>query len=75
MKKIKKIRKEIEKWLNIPHVLFLNKAYVKEIEKKDKIIDELKTDVNFHKVNSENKDKKIFNLERMLKKEIEKCIK
>ena len=71
MKKLKELRKELEKWLNIYHILKLNKEYVKELEAKDKIIDDLENSNQFYKINNEKLNSQVIKL----KKEIEKCTK
>lgn len=65
---LKKLRKELQKWLNIPHVLKLNKTYVKELQAKDDIIEEKTKRIEYLETNNRNKDTENFNLTREIEK-------
>ena len=68
MKNIKKVRKELEKWLNIPKILMANKVYISELKEKNKIIDELETRIKFVKVNNEKLNSQVIKLKKELGK-------
>lgn len=61
IKHLKKLRKEIEKWLNIPKILKANKVYISELKiAHDKI--------DFLEVCNKNKDEEIIKLKKRLEK-------
>lgn len=71
MKNIKKIRKELEKWLNIPKILKANKTYINELKIANDKIEELESKIKFLEVNNEKLNSQVLKLKR----EVDKCIK
>lgn len=76
MKRIKKIRKELEKWLNIPKVLVANKVYEVELKAKNKVIDELnekiinlEVRIKFFEINNEKLNSQVIKLKREIENE------
>lgn len=67
MKFLKKIRKELEKWLNIPHIIKLNKELNKEIIALNNEKDELNRQLTFVTNNEHKRTEEVIKL----KKEIE----
>lgn len=68
MKKIKKFRKEIEKWLNIPKILKANKIYINELKIANDKIDELETKIQFVEVNNKKLNSQVIKLKKELGK-------
>lgn len=67
MKFLKKLRKELEKWLNIPHIIKLNKELNKEIIALNNEKDELNRQLTFVTNNEHKRTEEVIKL----KKEIE----
>lgn len=63
-KRLKKLRKELEKWLNIPHILLLNKRYVTELKTKDELIEEYYTKIIFLQTSYDNLNSKYMKLKK-----------
>lgn len=64
LKKLKKWRKELEKWLGIPKILLLNKQYVSELKTKDEIIEKLNTKIEFVEVNNNKLNHQVIQLKK-----------
>lgn len=76
MKRIKKIRKELEKWLKIPKILVANKVYEAELKAKNKVIDELnekiinlEVRIKFFEINNEKLNSQVIKLKREIENE------
>ena len=67
MKFLKKLRKELEKWLNIPHIIKLNKELNKEVIALNNEKDELNRKLTFVTNNEHKRTEEVIKL----KKEIE----
>lgn len=68
MKKIKKVRKELENWLNIPKILKANKIYINELKIANDKIDELETKIQFVEVNNKKLNSQVIKLKKELGK-------
>jgi hypothetical protein len=68
LKKIKKFRKEIENWLNIPKILKTNKIYINELKIANDKIEELETKIQFVEVNNEKLNSQVLKLKKELGK-------
>lgn len=74
MKFLKKIRKELEKWLNIPHIIKLNKELNKEVIALNNEKDELNRQLTFVTNNEHKRTEEVIKLKKELesKKEVNK---
>ncbi len=71
---LKKLRKEFEKWLNIPHIIKLNKELNKEVIALNNEKDELNRQLTFVTNNEHKRTEEVIKLKKEIesKKEVNK---